>query len=88
MKITLKTTKQVKKAGTKTVFITVEETTEQVTEQQHKNATCEDTCKWFRRLGGSETLTREYTCRGYLVTKLVSTSPDKEQRTIREYTFE
>jgi len=36
-----------------------------------------DSCSTFRRLGGSETITRSYTCRGYNVVKLVSKSPSR-----------
>ena len=59
----------------------------EVTEEQHRLTTNEDTVKWFRRLGGSETVTRGYTYAGYVVVKLVSTSPDKDSKTVREYKF-
>lgn len=55
--------------------------------KQYNNITSDDTLKWFRRLGGSETATRNYTSRGYNVTKLISTSPDKSTRVIREFNF-
>ena len=87
-KITLTTTRYTKKTGTKNGWKLVDTETETVTEQQHKNATGDDTCKWFRRLGGSETKQMGYTCSGYKCTKLTSTSPDKEDKTIREYTFQ
>ena len=87
-KITLTTTKQVKKDGTKTVWINDNVKTEKVTKEYHDNATEDDCLKFFRRLGGSESVTREYTCSGYLVTQVVSTSPDKQKRTIRNYKFE
>ena len=47
-----------------------------------------DAAPYFRRLGGSETLTREYTKRGYLVTQIVSKSPDRQTKVIRKYTFQ
>jgi hypothetical protein len=87
-KITLVTTRYTKKQGTKNGWKLVDTETEEVTEQQHKNATNDDACKWFRRLGGSETKQMGYTCAGYKCTKLISTSPDKEDKTIREYTFQ
>ena len=43
--------------------------------------------KFFRSLGGSESATWAYTEAGYKVVKLVSTSPNKQQKTIREFTF-
>ena len=50
--------------------------------------TNKETLKWFRNLGGSETATKEYTSRGYNITKLVSTSPNKQERTIRTFNFD
>jgi hypothetical protein len=80
-------TKLEKKAGTKNAYKEVSKTVREVTERQHELTTNSDTCKWFRRLGGSETVTRGYTCAGYRATRLVSTSPDKEIKTVREYQF-
>lgn len=57
----------------------------EITETQYNNITNDDTLKWFRRLGGTETATRGYTERGYNVVKLISTSPDKKTRIIREF---
>ena len=79
------TTKQYKKAGTKTVFETSETKKELITESQFNMTTSQDTLSWFRRLGGSETLERGYTCNGYVPTKSTSTRPDKESRIIREF---
>jgi hypothetical protein len=87
LKITLTTTKYTKKQGTKNGWELLESETTDVTSRQHHNATNDDTCKWFRRLGGSETKQMEYTCDGYKCTKLTSTSPDREKKTIREYSF-
>ncbi|MHA1784085.1 MAG: hypothetical protein ACTSVE_02705, partial [Candidatus Helarchaeota archaeon] len=60
---------------------------EEITETQYKNICSDDTLKWFRRLGGSESAQRGYTCRGYRVVKLTSTSPNKQSKTIREFKF-
>lgn len=46
-----------------------------------------DSVKFFRRLGGSETLIKGYTCAGYNPVKLTSTSPDKTARTIRTFNY-
>lgn len=46
-----------------------------------------DSVKFFRRLGGTETLVKGYTCAGYNPVKLTSTSPDKTQRTIRTFNY-
>lgn len=80
-------TKLEKKAGTKNAYKEVSKEVTEVTEQEHELSTNEDTIKWFRRLGGSENVTRGYTYAGYVVVKLISTSPDRERKTIREYKF-
>jgi hypothetical protein len=54
---------------------------------QYDNITNEDTLKWFRRLGGSETAKKNYTSRGYIITRLTSTSPDKTIKVVREFNF-
>jgi hypothetical protein len=59
----------------------------EITQTQYNNITSDDTLKWFRRLGGTETATRGYTERGYNVVKLISTSPNKDTRVIREFSF-
>lgn len=85
--ITLTETKLIKNPNTKTTYIVESKEVSEVTSRQHSLATCDDTVKWFRRLGGSETVERSYTSAGYLVTKLISTSPDKQNKTVREYSF-
>ena len=58
-----------------------------IDKEQYDNITNVETLKWFRRLGGSETARKNYTSKGYIVTKLVSTSPDKSTKVIREFNF-
>lgn len=76
-----------KNPNTKTTFDVVNESSKVITEQNYKNIISDDWVKFMRRLGGVETLTRSYTSAGYLVTKLVSTSPDRQNKTIREFSF-
>ena len=83
-KITMNETRQAK-TGNK--WVDQVTSREQLSEEQYSNYTCKDTLQWFRRLGGTETATKSYTCRGYCVTKLISTSPDKLERSIRTFTF-
>jgi hypothetical protein len=87
MKITLKTTNLEKKQGTKTAYKVVKVESREITEQEYKNITSPETIRFFKRLGGSESLTRAYTSRGYNIVKVVSTSPDKENKTVREFEF-
>ena len=88
VQITLTEKRYVKNPNTKTTYILETTETKNVTERQHSLATGDDTCKWFRRLGGSETKQMQYTCSGYKCTKLTSVSPDKQTKIIREYQFE
>lgn len=76
-----------KKGGSVNLYELTEDKTEVITTRQHQLTTSEDTCKWFRKLGGIETVTRAYTCAGYVPVKLVSTSPDRETKKVREFTF-
>jgi hypothetical protein len=85
--ITLTEKRYVKNPNTKTTYILETTETTNVTEKQHSLTTNNDTCKWFRRLGGSETKQMEYTCAGYKCTKLTSVSPDKQNKIVREYSF-
>ena len=76
---------QRKKAGTKTVWETYKTEGRDISEQEHKNMV--EAAPWFRRLGGSESLQRSYTRRGYKVVRLISTRPDKEERRIFHFDF-
>ena len=78
--------KQEKKPGTKTVWQTTKEETRLITELEYNNIV--NAAPYFRRLGGSESLTRQYTYDGYKVTNIISTRPDKEARTIHIFNFE
>lgn len=61
--------------------------TKTIDRKQYDNITNVDTLKWFRRLGGSETAQRNYTNMGYMVTRLISISPDKSIKVVREFNF-
>ena len=63
------------------------ETTEKIDKNQYSRIVSFETLKWFRGLGGSETAQKSYTCEGYLTTRLISTSPDKTIKNIREFKF-
>ena len=73
------------KDGTKTVWNEVATFTQELREEYYNNVI--DAAPFMRRLGGSETLTRSYTCNGYVVTKLVSKSPCKTIKRVFEFTF-
>lgn len=86
MKITLITKRYELKPNTKTVYELINEETETINEQHLKNY--ENSVKEFRRMGGSETIERSYTCRGYLMTKLTSKNTDRSVKIVREFNFE
>lgn len=88
MKILMTRTELEKNPNTKTTFNVVEETTEEINNTQFKRITEADTLKWFRRLGGTETTQRSYTCRGYNITQLTSISPDRQTKIIRQFKYQ
>jgi DNA integrity scanning protein DisA with diadenylate cyclase activity len=85
MDITMTETRFKLKEGTKTVFTQTESKTKELTEEQYNRVL--DSAPFFRRLGGSETLIKGYTPRGYRVVRHISRSPDREIKVIREYDF-
>jgi hypothetical protein len=85
--ITLTETNLSKNPNTKTTYIVDSKETKEVTQEQYNLTTNDETCKWFRRLGGSETKQMSYTFLGYVCTKLTSISPDRQTKIVREYNF-
>lgn len=77
-----------KNPSTKTTFNLLDEVTEIIPRERYEFITKPATLKWFRAMGGTETVERSYTCRGYNITRLTSTSPDKQIKVIREFKFE
>lgn len=64
-------------------YVTLNKVIRTITEEIYNNITSKETLKYFRNLGGTEKATRK----GGRVTKLVSTSPSGELRTIRTFVF-
>ena len=64
-------------------YLTIEKITKTITEEAYNNMTSKEATKFFRGLGGTEKATRK----GGRVTRLVSTSPSGELRTIRTFKF-
>ena len=85
-KIIQTSTKYTLKPGTKAAYQEVETKTEVIDRHHYNNFV--EAAPFFRRLGGSETLKREHTCRGYNVTKVISTSPDKQTKRVTTFKFE
>ena len=57
----------------------------QLTGEEYHNATDESWSRLNRALGGYERITRNYTYAGYTPVKIVSISPDRTKRVIREF---
>jgi hypothetical protein len=87
VQITLTETRQIKNPNTKTTYTNESIEIREIDAQQYNRIVSDDTCKWFRRLGGSETKTMGYTSNGYCCTQLISKSPDRSIKVIRKFNF-
>jgi len=76
-----------KNPNTKTTYFVEGEKTETITKENYDNITSKETQRYFRRLGGSETAQRSYTCRGYLITRLTSISADRQIKSLYRFKF-
>lgn len=81
-------TEYIKNPTTKTTYIQTSKEVSEVFEKEYYLTVNDKTVKYFRRLGGFETLTRAYTFAGFKVVKHISTSPDKKYKVLREFKFE
>ena len=64
----------------------VETTTREITIKEYDNIF--SSIDFFKSLGGNERIYKNYTLAGYIPTKLVSISPDKEIKIIRKISIE
>ena len=64
-------------------YVTIDKVTKTIDEERYNNMTSKETIKYCRSLGGTEKAIRK----GGRVTRLVSTSPSGELRTIRSFKF-
>lgn len=74
------------KNGTKTSYIETDRKESIFNELQYRN--CVEASPFFRRLGGSETQQRTHTSKGYNVFRIISKSPDRTMKTVREFNFD
>ena len=87
VQITLTETRQIKNPNTKTTYTNESVEVKNIDSLQYSRIVSDDTCKWFRRLGGSESKTMSYTCNGYCCTQLISKSADRQIKVIRSFDF-
>ena len=64
----------------------LEVTTEEITIKQYDYIF--SSVNFFRTLGGTERVYKSYTIAGYIPTRVVSTSPNKETKVIRKISIE
>ena len=62
-------------------------TTKEIDYQHYQNFTSDDTVKFFRRIGGSETVIRNYTAYGYIPVEIISCNPDRTIRKVTSFQF-
>ncbi len=74
------------KEGTKTVWVETSKEIATINEERYK--TILEWSPMMRRLGGSETLKRTYTSAGDKVYEIVSKSPDRTLKTVRNFKFD
>lgn len=60
----------------------LEVTTEEITTEEYDNIF--SSINFFKSLGGTERIYKSYTIAGYIPTRLVSVSPNKETKVIRK----
>lgn len=85
LQITLTTQYYTKNPNTKTTYILDATETRVITKEQYRNIA--ESATFFRRLGGSVTQQRAYTCDGYNVVKDTAISPNRQTKTIRLIDF-
>lgn len=73
------------KQGSK--WVTVETEEKEITREHYRNIIDPQATKFFRNLGGIETIQKNYTCFGYIPYRILSTSPDRQTRIIRTFKF-
>lgn len=66
-------------------WITTETETKTISKSFYYNLIDERAIRFFRNLGGVETVQRNYTKMGYLPVRILSTSPNRETRIIRNF---
>jgi len=72
--------------GWKSKPFNVEES--ELNEEQYKNMTSKDTMRFFRNLGGSESVINNYTCNGYIPVQSTSCNPDRSLKIVRSFKFD
>lgn len=71
------------KQGSK--WVTTETETKTISKLFYYNVTDEKAIRFFRNLGGIETVQRDYTKMGYIPVRILSTSPNRQTRIIRSF---
>ena len=86
-KIFMTLTHYKKDPTTKTTYFVDKVEEKDISSTEYDNITSKETQRFFRRLGGSETASKSYTCRGYLTTRLTSVNPDRSVKKVYQFKF-
>jgi hypothetical protein len=85
LKIILTTEHYEKNPNTKKTYILNDKYENEITTEQYNNIV--NSASFFRKLGGSVTQQKNYTCNGYKVVKDTAINPDKSSKTVRKFSF-
>ena len=66
-------------------WFTVESEQKTISKSFYNNLVDERAIRFFRNLGGIETVQRNYTKMGYIPVRILSTSPNRQTRIIRSF---
>jgi len=84
-KFIIETVTNFERVGSK--WVKVQEKESPISFINYCNVVAPETIRFFRRLGGSETVKKNYTKAGFLPVEIISTSPDRQSRTTRKFKF-
>ena len=68
-------------------YIHLTDKIDKISNDKYQLLTSKDTSKFFIQIGGKEKFYKEYTIVGNVIAKIVSISPDNNNKTVRSFTF-
>lgn len=77
-----------KKRGTKTVWFLKTTEHKTIKRSEYAKLTCNETVRFFKKIGTKETRIFGYTIHGYQCTKLTSTDSEGKTKLVRTFKFE
>ena len=68
-------------------YIHLTDKKDKISNDKYQLLISKETSKFFTQIGGKEKFYKEYTIVGNVVVRIVSISPDKNNKTVRSFTF-